>query len=310
MDGSGNVVMYLNNAQHVTGTLSAKSTDNARYALCLGGDAASAGSFTGNMMLAAGCNQVHTEAQRIAAHKWISARWMTTTDVACLGDSITALDQSPASNQTGINTLDWPTRMQNLLGTSYRVTNFAVSGAQVKGAQNLHGIKLGQLESTNGPYRTHYKIYTFLGGNNDIGVAGLTAAQTWDLPLASSGTGTQAVFDEITNDPSSYLFAGVCLPNKGSSTYWGVSNPQGVWTPGANGTQGIMDAYASYIQGYVPPSGNNNYTWVDTFTPFTTPGDTYTMLANGSFDGLHPRSPFSDVIAGIFALAILQKGLG
>jgi acyl-CoA thioesterase I len=199
----------------------------------------------------------------------LSLRLEAVTPVACVGDSITA-----GSGLASPQSESWPARLGELLGPSYQVKNFGVSGATL-------------LKNGNKPY---WKVSAFaaatqfqpdiviiaLGGNDSKSI-------NWDPHQAEFAADAHALIDHFASLPSApkiYL----SLP-----------------TPAFSKAFGVMESNNERIRVILREVGKSRHlTIIDLYSAMR---DEPTLFR----DGVHPLASGADKIAQTVKAVLVQS---
>jgi lysophospholipase L1-like esterase len=227
-------------------------------------------------------NRVLTDSEQRHVWAYLSNRYgFAAGNVACLGDSITQ-----GSATRGV----YPTRLAELLGSTWRVTNYGVSGAFVNqsvAADNMYNDQW--LNGTTGAKRRRYNWIVCLGGVNNI--RNFTPTGSTQSDHDNDAATIFALYDDLLNEiiaePLARLVLCTVMPFKGDSA-WSADQ------------QGILLAFNTLIRNYAAAHSANTYL-VDLYAIMGSPVDSAALATPYNLDNLHPIKAGADAIAEAIA---------
>jgi lysophospholipase L1-like esterase len=219
-------------------------------------------------------------------HQYITGRYGTPhTNVACMGDSITA------GLQTGgdVNSGTYPGRLQSRLGCGYNVFNFGHSGDKVADTKAIFEATSATVSvpSCAGVWRNGFKMVCIGVGVNDLGngTSGTTVFNS-----------LKALYDEAIADPQTLVVIRTIGPFKGNTSFWSAT------------TAADYDLVNNSIRNYCTANPANTRC-MDMQLVFAGGTDRYSMPTGLTPDGLHPNQQGTDLDAANMQTVIQSFGL-
>lgn len=256
------------------------SSSNPAIALKIGPDFSSG--FVANKYAAMLIyNRRLTDAEMRKATVYLSRQYgFPVGNVACIGDSITA-------GYSGITT-PYPTRLAQILGSLWRVTNFGVSGAVVNESGGADDLYNDQWLATNtGARRRRYNFAVCMGGINDIRNTSDSAATIFAR--------YDDLLDSVRAEPGCKLIVCTCIPFKNDSAW-------------SSGKQAVLESYNQLIRDYAAAHSDDTYL-VDLYPIMGDDADEDLIAEDYNLDNLHPNQVGADAIAAAVGAKLQAIGL-